>query len=53
MPTFRGSYNIIRKASPKAFESRVVEDGKAALVSLVVHPVRKVVVPSRNRKGKS
>jgi IS605 OrfB family transposase len=50
----QGSYNMIRKVAPKAFESRVVEDGKAGAVhSLVVHPVRKVVVPSRNQKEKS
>ncbi len=48
-----GSYNIIRKVAPKAFESRVVEDGKVVLAPLVVHPVRKVVVPSQNQKGKS
>jgi putative transposase len=50
----QGSYNIIRKVAPKAFESRVVEDGKVRFShALVVHPVRKVVVPSRNQKGKS
>jgi putative transposase len=50
----QGSYNMIRKVAPKAFESRVVEDGKAGAVhALVVHPVRKVVVPSRNQKEKS
>ena len=49
-----GSLNIIRKVVPKAFESRVVEDGKARFShALVVHPVRKVVVPSRNQKEKS
>ncbi len=48
-----GSYNIIRKVAPKAFESRVVEDGKEMFASLVVHPVRFVVTPSRNQKEKS
>jgi IS605 OrfB family transposase len=49
-----GSLNIIRKVAPKAFESRVVEDGKARFShALVVHPVRKVVTPSRNQNGKS
>ncbi len=48
-----GSYNIIRKVAPKAFEPRVVEDGKEMLTSLVVHPVRFVVTPSRNQKEKS
>jgi IS605 OrfB family transposase len=49
-----GSGNIIRKVAPDAF-SKVegVEDGKAVLASLVVHPVRFVVTPSRNQKGKS
>jgi hypothetical protein len=42
---------MIRKVAPKAFKG--VEDGKAALVSLVVHPVRKVIVPARNQKEKS
>ncbi len=49
-----GSYNIIRKVAPKAFESRVVEDGKARFShALVVHPVRFVVTPSQNQKEKS
>jgi len=49
-----GSGNIIRKVAPDAF-SKVegVEDGKAVLASLVVHPVRFVVTPSRTQKGKS
>jgi len=49
-----GSGNIIRKVAPDAF-SKVegVEDGKAVLASLVVHPVRLVVTPSRTQKGKS
>ncbi len=47
-----GSGNIIRKVAPDAF-SKVegVEDGKAVLASLVVHPVRFVVTPSRTQKG--
>ena len=49
-----GAGNIIRKVAPDAF-SKVegVEDGKAVLASLVVHPVRFVVTPSRTQKGKS
>ncbi|GHO96112.1 hypothetical protein KSF_061600 [Reticulibacter mediterranei] len=49
-----GSGNIIRKVAPDAF-SKVegVEDGKGVLASLVVHPVRFVITPSRNRKEKS
>src|SRR6266487_142049 len=40
-----GSGNIIRKVAPDAFsEVEGVEDGKAVLASLVVHPVRLVVV---------
>jgi putative transposase len=47
-----GAGNIIRKVAPDAFsEVEGVEDGKAALVSLVVHPVRLVVVPSRTQKA--
>ncbi|MBV9259217.1 MAG: transposase [Ktedonobacteraceae bacterium] len=44
-----GSGNIIRKVAPDAF-SKVegVEDGKVVLASLVVHPVRLVVVPARS-----
>jgi hypothetical protein len=56
----QGSYNIIKKVAPRAFESRVVEDGKAMLASLAtttsswsVHPVRLVVSPAQNQKGKS
>ena len=45
-----GSYNIMRKASPNALRSNGVEDGKGALASLVVHPVR-IVVPVRTRKA--
>ena len=49
-----GSGNIIRKVAPDAFsEAEGVEDGKAVLASLVVHPVRLVVTPSRTQKGKS
>jgi IS605 OrfB family transposase len=49
-----GSGNIIRKVAPDAF-SKVegVEDGKVVLASLVVHPVRFVIAPSRTQKGKS
>ena len=47
-----GSGNIIRKVAPDAFsEVEGVEDGKAVLASLVVHPVRFVVVPSRTQKA--
>ena len=47
-----GSGNIIRKVAPDAFsEARAVEDGKAVLASLVVHPVR-IVVPLTNPKDK-
>jgi putative transposase len=36
------------------FNTEGVEDGKARFShALVVHPVRKVVVPSRSQKGKS
>ncbi len=49
-----GSGNIIRKVAPDAFSKvEEVEDGKAVLASLVVHPVRLVIVPSRTQKGKS
>ncbi|MBV9688083.1 MAG: transposase [Ktedonobacteraceae bacterium] len=49
-----GSGNIIRKVAPNAFQQvEGVEDGKAVLASLVVHPVRIVVSPSPNQKGKS
>ncbi len=49
-----GSGNIIRKVAPDAFQqAKGVEDGKAVLASLVVHPVRFVVTPSRTQKGKS
>jgi putative transposase len=49
-----GSGNMIRKVAPDAFsEVEGVEDGKAVLASLVVHPVRLVVTPSRTQKGKS
>jgi IS605 OrfB family transposase len=47
-----GAGNSIRKVAPKAFKG--VEDGKARFShALVVHPVRLVVVPSRNQKEKS
>jgi IS605 OrfB family transposase len=49
-----GAGNTIRKVAPKAFEQRVVEDGKARFShALVVHPVRLVITPSRNQIGKS
>jgi putative transposase len=48
-----GAANIIRKVAPDAFRSEGVEDGKAVLASLVVHPVRLVIAPSRTQKGKS
>jgi IS605 OrfB family transposase len=41
-----GSANIIRKVAPDAFGLRAVEDGKAVLASLGVHPVR-LSFPSR------
>ena len=48
-----GSGNIIRKVAPDAFSQvEGVEDGKAVLASLVVHPGR-IVVPRRTQKGKS
>jgi putative transposase len=47
-----GSGNIIRKVAPDAFsEVEGVEDGKAVLALLVVHPVRLVVVPARTQKA--
>ena len=49
-----GAGNIIRKVAPKAFDAEGVEDGKARFShALVVHPVRLVIVPSRNQKEKS
>lgn len=48
-----GAGNMIRKVAPGAFGTEGVEDGKGMLASLVVHPVRFVIVPSRNQKGKS
>jgi putative transposase len=48
-----GAGNVIRKVAPVAFGSKGVEDGKAMLASLVVHPVRLVVTPSRSQKEKS
>jgi len=48
-----GAGNTIRKVAPNAFGSEGVEDGKGVLASLVVHPVRFVVTPSRTQKGKS
>jgi len=47
-----GAGNVIRKVAPDAFsEVEGVEDGKAVLASLVVHPVRFVVAPSRTQKA--
>ncbi len=46
-----GAGNIIRKVAPNAFGQRAVEDGKAVLASLVVHPVR-IVVPLTKPKSK-
>ncbi|MBV9705804.1 MAG: transposase [Chloroflexi bacterium] len=49
-----GAGNTIRKVAPDAFsEVEGVEDGKGVLASLVVHPVRFVIAPSRTHKGKS
>ncbi len=47
-----GSGNIIRKVAPNAFQqAEGVEDGKAVLASLVVHPVR-IVVPLTKPESK-
>ncbi len=46
-----GAGNIIRKVAPDAFGLRAVEDGKAMLASLVVHPVR-LSFPSRSQKAR-
>ena len=46
-----GAGNIIRKVAPDAFGQRAVEDGKAVLTSLVVHPVR-VVIPLTKPKDR-
>jgi hypothetical protein len=35
-----GSYNITYKVAPNASRTEGIEDGKAMLASLVVHPVR-------------
>lgn len=46
-----GSGNIIRKVAPDAFQqAKGVEDGKAVLASLVVHPVR-IVIPRTKPKS--
>ena len=46
-----GAYNIIRKVAPDAFQqAEGVEDGKGALTSLVVHPVRIVVPLTKPKK---
>jgi putative transposase len=44
-----GAGNIIRKVAPDAFGLRAVEDGKAVLASLVVHPVRISVFTAQSR----
>jgi putative transposase len=44
-----GAGNTIRKVAPDAFGLKAVEDGKAVLASLVVHPVR-LSFPSRSQK---
>jgi IS605 OrfB family transposase len=44
-----GAGNIIRKVVPNAFGQRAIEDGKAVLASLVVHPVQ-IDVAVRSRK---
>src|SRR6266568_4571343 len=47
-----GAGNIIRKVAPDAFgQAEGVEDGKAVLASLVVHPVR-IVVPLTKPESK-
>jgi hypothetical protein len=45
-----GAGNIIRKVAPDTFGSEGIEDGKAVLASLVVHPVR-IVVPLTKPKS--
>jgi putative transposase len=45
-----GAGNILRKVAPAIFETKGVEDGKAVLASLVVHPVR-IVVPRTKPKS--
>ena len=43
-----GAGNIIRKVAPDAFQrAEGVEDGKGVLASLVVHPVRVVIPPTK------
>jgi putative transposase len=44
-----GAGNIIRKVAPDAFGLKMVEDGKAVLASLVVHPVRLSVLTAQPR----
>lgn len=44
-----GAYNIIRKVAPDAFTVKGVEDGKKAVMPLVVHPVR-IVIPVQTQK---
>src|SRR5450755_346332 len=46
-----GAGNVIRRVAPDAFGSEGVEDGKAVLTSLVVHPVRITLTkPESKRK---
>jgi putative transposase len=45
-----GSYNIIRKVAPDAFQAEGVEGGKRVIAPLVVHPVRVVVPCTKPRK---
>jgi putative transposase len=47
-----GAGNIIRKVAPDAFQQvEGVEDGKGALTSLVVHPVRVVIPLTKPKKA--
>ena len=47
-----GAGNVIRKVAPDAWKLvEGVEDGKAVFTSLVVHPVRFVITPSRSQKA--
>jgi putative transposase len=47
-----GAGNIIRKVAPDAFQqAEGVEDGKAVLASLVVHPVRVVIPLTKPKKA--
>ena len=47
-----GAGNIIRKVAPDAFQqAEGVEDGKGMLASLVVHPVRVVILRTKPKKA--